>query len=145
MCIKQKALHLLSRREHSRRELHQKLLLRGFSSEEIIPVLDNLQNDNLLSEDRFIGSFIRTSLQKGNGPLKICAQLQNRGIDPSRIFANEEWHAAGWQEGANAVRIKRFGKPVPACIVEQSKQARFLQQRGFTADQIRKTFKLASE
>ena len=141
MPIKQKALHLLSRREHSRRELHQKLLRRGFTSEEIIPVLNTLQTDNLLSEERYIASFIRSRIQKGHGPLKICAELQNRGIDPSRIFANEEWLESQWQVGANAVRIKRFGKPVPTCIVEQSKQARYLERRGFTTDQIRNALK----
>lgn len=139
--IKQRALSLLARREHSRQELRLKLLRKGFSIEEIEPLLNTLQADNLLSDDRFIACFIRSRLRKGHGPLKICAELQNRGIDPTRIFANEEWLVAEWQEGANAVRIKRFGESAPTCRVEQSKQARYLQQRGFTADQIRKALK----
>lgn len=145
MSIKQRALYLLSRREHSSRELRLKLLRKAFSPEEIEPLLKQLQTDNLLNDDRFISVFIRSRIRKGLGPLKICAELQNRGIDPSRIFANEEWHLAEWQEGANAVRIKRFGEPLPQDIEEQSKQARYLQQRGFTMDQIRKALKSIAE
>lgn len=138
--IRQKALDLLSRREHSRRELFLKLCRYDFSSEEIDRVLNEIQNENLLSEDRFIESFIRARRSKGHGPLKICAELQNRGIDPSRIFVSEEWLETDWQERADAVRIKRFGEPVPVSRIAQAKQGRYLQQRGFTIAQIRKIF-----
>lgn len=141
MSIHYKALNLLSRREHSRRELKQKLLQRGFAAADIEPALTQLETDNLLSDDRFIACFIRSRLHKGQGPLKICAQLQNHGIDPTRIFTNEEWVNVDWQKEAVAVRIKRFGMLVPSSKEAQAKQARFLQQRGFTGDQIRKAFK----
>ena len=141
MSIKQKSLALLSRREHTRRELHLKLLRKGFPEKEIDEHLDELQNENLLNEDRFIACYIRSRYRKGYGSLKICAELQNRGIDPSRIFANEEWLAANWQENANAVREKRFRGENPTSKIEQAKQARYLQQRGFTTEQIRKALK----
>lgn len=140
MSIRQKALNLLSRREHSRRELFLKLSRYDFSPEEIVPILNEIQNENLLSEDRFIESFIRARRSKGFGPLKICAELQNRGIDPTRILVSEEWLQTDWQERADAVRIKRFGEPVPVSTIEQAKQGRYLQQRGFTVAQIRKIF-----
>lgn len=138
--IRQKALGFLSRREHSRRELFLKLCRYDFSSEEINKVLNEIENENLLSEDRFISNFIRARRSKGQGPLKICAELQNRGIDPTQIFMSEEWLETDWQERADAVRIKRFGESVPVSRIEQAKQGRYLQQRGFTIAQIRKMF-----
>jgi regulatory protein len=100
-------------------------------------VLDELENENLLSEDRFIASFIRSRSAKGYGPLKICAQLGKHGIDHNRIRSNEEWQEMLWQERVISARIKRFGETIPQEKEERLQQARFLQQRGFTTDQIR--------
>lgn len=132
-----KALYFLMRREHSRFELQQKLLLRGFELPVIIEVLNHLENENLLNEDRYVANFIRSRARRGIGPLKICAQLQNHGIDHHRIYANEEMRETLWQENAIATRIKRFGETIPQERQQQLQQARFLQQRGFTQQQIR--------
>jgi len=135
--IRERALLLLTRRDHSRRELHQKLQLKGFPPAEISPTLDRLQQDNLLNEERFITSFIRSRRAKGFGPLKICAELQKHGIDSGCILANEEWQETLWFEAAIKVRTKRFGADIPPEKQERLRQARYLQQRGFTADHIR--------
>lgn len=134
--IKNKAIALLARREHTYGELERKLKQRGFALSDIHPILDELKNENLLSEVRFIGSFIRTKRSKGYGPLKIYAQLQQRGIERCFILEHEEWQQAAWHESAITVRIKRFGETPPKERQERSQQARFLQQRGFTQDQI---------
>lgn len=136
-----KALFLLARRDHSRRELSQKLSKKGFASNIIKTVLEELENENLLNEDRFIGSFIRSRSAKGYGPLKICAELVKRGIDLNRIRASDEWQETLWQEMAISARIKRFGDAIPCEREEQMQQMRFLQQRGFTTDQIRNALK----
>lgn len=135
--IKDKALYLLARREHSRQELQRKLLQRGFVLPAIQKVLDSLEHDNLLNEVRFVECFIRSRHFQGIGPLKICAELQNRGIDRSLILANEAWQEIVWQASAIAVRIKRFGQSLPKDTQGMRQQARFLEQRGFTAEQIR--------
>ena len=135
--IRDKALFLLARRDHSRRELLQKLNRKGFSSSEIKIVLDELENEDLLNEERFIASFIRSRSGKGFGPLKICAELGKRGIDHNRIRASAEWQETLWQERAISARIKRFGEAIAQQQDEQLQQMRFLQQRGFTSDQIR--------
>ncbi len=142
--LRDKAISLLARREHSRRELHRKLSQRSFASSEIETVLDELEDENLLSEERFVGSFIRMHRNRGEGPLKICAQLQKHGIDRNRILANENWQESLWQESAIAVRIKRFGEVIPQLAQQLQQQVRFLQQRGFTSDQIRAALKNSS-
>jgi regulatory protein len=131
------ALRLLARREHSRYELKQKLKLRGFPNNKIEPLLDELEVDNLLNVDRYIACFIRARCARGMGPLKICAQLQNHDIDPQRIQANEEWQNTAWEELAMRVKWKRFGEQTVVDPHQRLQQERFLQQRGFTYDQIR--------
>ena len=51
--IRAKAMELLARREHSRLELRQKLMQRGFPTERIESVLDQLVADRLLHEGRY--------------------------------------------------------------------------------------------
>ena len=131
------AMRLLARREHSRHELKQKLILRGFTQNIIKPLLDELEEDNLLSNDRFIGCYIRARIAKGMGPLKILAQLQNHEIDAHHIRQHDEWKNTSWEEVAYQVKIKRFGENIPHDSNDRKHQERFLQQRGFTFEQIR--------
>ncbi|NJM12471.1 MAG: hypothetical protein HC889_11860 [Synechococcaceae cyanobacterium SM1_2_3] len=51
--IRAKALELLTRREHSRLELRQKLSQRGFPTERIEAALDQLVAERLLDEGRY--------------------------------------------------------------------------------------------
>ncbi|MBS0289743.1 MAG: regulatory protein RecX [Proteobacteria bacterium] len=139
--IRNKALYLLARRDHSRRELFQKLVLKSFSAIEINKTLDMLEDDGLLNEDRFIASVIRSRRAKGFGPLKICAELTKHGINHDRINLSDEWQEIKWQEGAISARIKRFGEAIPVEPMQRVQQAKFLQQRGFTHDQIRYALK----
>jgi len=71
-------MDLLARREHTRLELERKLADREFDSTVIGDVLDRLQEDGLLDEDRFIESFVRTRVGKGHGPARIQAELGQR-------------------------------------------------------------------
>lgn len=135
--LKNKAIYLLSRREHSRQELHRKLLQRGFSSHEIQAVLIELEKENLLSEERFIASFIRSRRARGFGPLKICAELKEHGIDRRRLQTNEEWQEELWQNRAILLCAKRFGLVAEKTREQIIAQTRFLQQRGFTPAQIK--------
>jgi SOS response regulatory protein OraA/RecX len=45
--------------------------------------------------------------------------------------------ATDWRRRAAEVRRKRFGAKLPATWAEKGRQARFLTQRGFSADQVR--------
>ncbi len=132
-----KALYYLARRDYSRYELFQKLSLKGFPPSEIHSVLDELENENLLNEERFIASFIRFRSSKGYGPLKICAELAKRGIDHSRIRRSDIWQEMSWNDIAICARIKRFGEAIPQEKEQRLQQARFLQNRGFGSDEIR--------
>jgi len=57
--IYNKALDLLSRREHSRTELYLKLTKRFESKEDINLNLDRLEEKNLLSDSRFAEEYVQ--------------------------------------------------------------------------------------
>ena len=138
--LKAKALYLLSRREYSRRELHLKLRQKGFPAQAIDNLLNELEQENLLNDDRFISSLIRMRRNRGAGPLKVLAECQKHGFSRRQIQSNEEWQEELWHAIARSARIKRFGTAIPLEAQEIARQTRFLQQRGFTSEQIRAAF-----
>ena len=130
------ALGLLARREHSRLELERKLAARGFPPESIGSTLDELEESGALASARFTESFIRARADKGQGPVRIRAELVERGVD--REQAAELLRAADidWIAVASSVRDKRFGARRPRDFKERARQTRFLEYRGFDRGQI---------
>ena len=61
-----KGLSLLVRREHSRKELMGKLLLRSFSEQTIEHSLGRLEQDGSLSDARFAEAFVSRDFFKGS-------------------------------------------------------------------------------
>lgn len=97
------ALRLLARREHSRFELTMKLRQRRVDARVIEDVLDDFEDKGWLSDDRFAEVFVRQRMDAGYGPLKILADLQQRGINrvPSEldVVPDSQWVARGSAEG----------------------------------------------
>ena len=142
---RRRALALLARREHSRLELERKLLDREFVPALVEDVLDALQADGLLDEGRFLESFIRTRIGKGQGPTRIVAELNQRGIDRGRAQAWLRGSELDWPSLAAGVREKRFGPSRPESFKERARQTKYLQYRGFELDQIKEALELAGE
>jgi len=99
--------------------------------------LDHLESTGALAADRFTESFIRSRVAKGQGPVRIRADLVNHGVDGAA--AAELLRNAGidWAEAAQTVRRKRFGAELPKDYAERARQARFLEYRGFSGAEIR--------
>ena len=135
-----RALDLLSRREHSAKELRHKLETRGFEAEHIDAALEQLSSKGLLNEQRFVESYVHSRIQRGYGPVRIRAELRERGSDAGiNDWSTDE--DIDWAELACAAREKRFGQGAPKDYKERAKQMRFLQQRGFTSEQINAVFR----
>jgi len=136
--VRAAGLRLLARREHSARELTQKLLARAYEPAQVEAVVAQLRAEGLLSEQRFAEEFIRARRNRGYGPMRIRAELSERGVDPA--VADPYLHASeeDWQAQALAQYKKRFGGRRPASLAERGKHYRFLSSRGFTAEQIRR-------
>jgi regulatory protein len=136
MSIRHSAIRLLARREHSRRELFLKLTQREFESATIHQIISDLEQDDLLSESRFISMIVRVRSSRGVGPLKIIAELQTHGIHQREIEQDEDWQATDWIQIGRIARAKRFKETKPYSIEESAKQTRHLIQRGFRMDQV---------
>lgn len=139
------AIEILARREHSVLELREKLLAREFPSDEVEQTLSALTADGLLSEQRFIDSFLASYTRRGHGPLWLRAELERRGIASAEIaaaLASQEiaGQPVDWPAQARTVREKRFGPAQPLDYKERARQSRFLQYRGFSSEQVRQAF-----
>lgn len=128
---RERAVGLLARREHSRTELTRKLLSRGYGDAVVASALAQLEQEGALADERFTASFIRTRAAKGKGPVRIRAELAQRGIDKVDARATLAGSEIDWAAEAAAVRRKRFGPELPSDRKERARQARFLQYRGF--------------
>jgi len=133
-------MDFLARREHGEQEITQKLIARGFDTDIVEAAISTLISDGLLSDSRFAEAFVYSRFKKGSGPQKIHAELRQRGIDDSLISASMEAIGEQWLERVREVREKKFGQESPRDFKERSRQMRFLQQRGFTSEQIRGAF-----
>lgn len=131
----------LARREHGVLELTRKLIARGFDTDPVEAAVHDLIADGLLSDSRFAEAFVHSRFQKGSGPQKIHAELRQRGIDDALVSACLESISEQWLARLRAVREKKFGPEQPRDFRERNRQMRFLQQRGFTSEQIYAVFK----
>ncbi|MFO8141083.1 MAG: regulatory protein RecX [Marinobacter sp.] len=127
------ALRLLARREHSRYELALKLRQRQIDVEVIEAVLDEYENEGWLDDHRFADVYARQRMDSGYGPLKVLAELQQRGVN-HRPDCLAEASDDDWCWRAIRLREKRFGLGcVDNDLPEKLRQARFLNRRGFSA------------
>jgi regulatory protein len=122
-------------------ELRVKLLRRGDCPETVVEaVLAGLDEEGLLDERRYVEAFIRSRCNRGQGPLRIEAELRQRGVSPELISSGLEAavdDGLDWLENCCAARRKRFGSGLPSDWSEKARQVRFLRMRGFTEEQIR--------
>lgn len=130
------AIGLLSRREHSNKELINKLLLRKFDLTDIHVVIDYLIAENYLSNERFAESIFRTRINRGFGWLYIKNELSQKGVSSSIIDTLNKNHEIDWYLQAELAYNKRFGKTAVFDQKDRAKRARFLQSRGFNSDEI---------
>jgi len=133
--IHQQALRILALREHSRYELQNKLIKKGWNKSQIEPVLDELSQDGLQSDTRFIESYIRYRRQAGYGPRRIAMELAERGIKETPPDLENE-NQEEWLALLNQAWQKKFNNQKPKDIKAKAKQSRFLIYRGFSPQQV---------
>ena len=129
-------MDLLARREHARYELRRKLAQRGFSAGEIDAALDRLEEEGLLSDERFAETFVRQRADRGYGPLRIRQELRDRGVEDGLISTTLASWTGQWLAVAVRQHEKRFGRQ-PEDARERARQQRHLQSRGFGFDIIK--------
>ncbi len=132
--LKARALRLLARREHSRRELAGKLAPHAESVEVLEALLEQLQARKQLSDDRYAELRTRVLARK-YGAARIRHELRSKGVAPAIIEAaiprDQEI------ERARAVLERKY-RAAAGSREERARRARFLQGRGFSNDVIRR-------
>lgn len=138
--IRRHALFLLTRRDHSRQELRQKLSRKDYDAADIDIILTRLEETGLINTERFAESYTHYRRGKGYGPRRIAMELQQKGITDAVIAEQVKITDNAWFTEIRAVWRKHFKGRLPADQKQRAKQLRFLYNRGFTQDQINSIF-----
>lgn len=131
------AMDLQARREHSRRELRQKLLKRFHDELLVDEQLALLAEERLQSDERYAESLLRQRISRGHGPVRIRQEMRQKGIASSEIDAAMAAEAADWYALAEVAYRRKFGDLPPGDIKEKARRVRFMQYRGFDTDHYR--------
>ena len=143
LSLKGRALRYLSMREHSRLELGRKLARYAEEGESVDAVLDFLEKNNWLSQERFSEALVhRRSARYGNS--RIVAELQSHGVAGEPLAELKSSLKDSEEARACEVWRRRFGT-VATEPAERQKQMRFLLQRGFSQRAVRAAIKGADE
>ena len=137
--IYNKALDIISRREHSQRELSDKLIKKFNIPELVDLVIHSLLDKNLINDYRFSEAYVVARKRKGFGPKKIIYELISRGVTEN-IASEAINQEGGWRDAASKVFNKKFKAGIGKDFKEQNKQKGFLQNRGFSFEEIDSVF-----
>ncbi len=133
---RKKAMDYLARREHSRHELSRKMEKVGFDPNVALDAIEQLQQDGLQSDRRFVEAFVQSRIGQGKGPSRIRSDLSQRGIQSAMTQAVLSELEQDWFALARKTRQKKYGGDEPVEFKDKARQMRFLQYRGFEPDQI---------
>lgn len=128
-----RAVGLLARREHSRLELARKLADRGFSTDEVEPVLERLVDEGWQSDQRYAESLIRARSARRYGPDRIANELAQQGVDEGVVAEAFAAEPRDWAELARDQLVARYREP-PADFPDRARRHRHLVRRGFPPD-----------
>lgn len=128
---------LLSMREHSEYNLLNKLLDKGLDETLCKQQVEQFKQKNIQSDSRFADSLIRGRARKGQGEVRIRAELNEHKISADIYLPVFAELAIDWFELAQQVLAKKYKTPVSGDWKEKQKRQRFLQYRGFSMEQIK--------
>jgi regulatory protein len=133
--LRERALALLARREHSRAELARKLAPHDEDGE-TETLLADLEHAGLLSDSRYAEALAHSRAGR-HGSLRLKADLRGKGV--AEVDSAEALAVARAQDLtlARAVWARKFGQQATNAA-ERARQMRFLAGRGFPLDVIRR-------
>ena len=142
---KKRAMHLLEKKDYSRKELRDKLVKGEYPEEIIAEIFAYLDSFHYLDDLRVAGSFIRTRKdQKSRRELEYL--LKQKGISEEDIFiAMEENYVTESGDSQEELAIRRClqkyhvtEEMLQTCSYEEKqKLAAKLYRKGFSGDKIR--------
>ena len=136
------ALRYLSRREYACAELTRKLQQRGIAADLAEQVVGDLAEQNLISDERFAKALVRGRVRKGFGPLRIRADLRQKGVPDALIAESLGAFDKAWYDEALAwTRRKHRGD------LDEKARARLYRSgtnRGFSHDHVMRADRCAA-
>jgi regulatory protein len=137
--LRERALSMLARREHTRAEMTRKLSPHSESPEQVEQLLDALVARGWLSETRFAESRAN-ALARKFGSRKIEHDLRSRGVSAEVVEHAVEQARTQELDHCRAAWQRKFGV-LPQTAAERGRQMRFLAGRGFSAEAVRQVLK----
>ena len=130
-----KAVDLLSRREHTQKELESKLREKGFNAEDIEEAVITLKSEGYLSDERFAEVYIRSRIRKAaEGKSILIMRLTEKGVP--KTLASEMVNTA-WEEEEYLPTLEREWSKLSRKYGDE-KATQKLMQKGFSISEIRK-------
>lgn len=133
----QRALGMLTRREHSRQELGRKLVSRGVDRGDAQAAIDKLVAAGWQDDARFAESLVRSRASAGYGPAFIRAELATHGLASDAISLAMEAFEGDWTGNARDLIARRHAGAQTGDRAAQRKAVDFLLRRGFSMEQAR--------
>lgn len=136
-----KAMRLLSSRGHSRKELYDKLLKRGFSKKVIMQTLSECERLNFINDFVFAENYLAELQGKGYGVYRIKNAMFKKGVPPEILKELLE-NAPDNEENEKARALESLKRKMKTLEREsdprkrKDKACRFLASRGFSMDVI---------
>jgi regulatory protein len=138
----QRALGLLVRREHSRKELIRKLAARGVDVDAAQAAIDRLRDAGWQDDARFADALVRSRAAAGYGPIRIRAELATHGLERDAVAVAVAGYDGDWSENARDLLRRRCGAIPPGDRMAWRKAAELLFRRGFDSEHIRAATRL---
>lgn len=130
--LKAKAYDLLSRRDHSQKELRDKLVAIGGLEADVASLLDKLRQARLLDDTRFARGFVSYRAGKLWGYRRYFQELEARGVNLEAINEALEELSSEMQ----IEKIRGFIRKELACGRDHTKIAAALLRRGFSSSEV---------
>ena len=130
------AIGQLARRDFASGELRLKLESQGYDKALVAALIAELTQERVLDDARYAEHYVAYHAERGYGPLRIAAELRAVGV-PDPLVDSALGTGPDWRKLACEVRLRKFGTETPEEWAEKTRQARFLQYRGFSSDHIR--------
>jgi regulatory protein len=130
------AISWLARRDYASGELRGRLQRKGFNNDVVESTIGELIDERALDDARYASNHVSYSASRGQGPLRIAAELKALDL-PTDLIEAALAGGPDWRVLAGEVRNRKFGPELPADWPAKARQARFLQYRGFSSDHIR--------
>lgn len=157
------AFYYLGRREHSKKELRDKLLAKDCDTSAVEALLTEFEAEGYQSDERMTSALIKEGIGKQHGTIRIFQTLKKHGLTTvSAASGINQWiethndffedlllndieavptedinadaYEVDWLTQAVAARVRKYGNAIPTEPKEKARQLRFLQYRGFRSD-----------